>query len=148
MSNQERGPKWGLLYLALPLAAGLFWLQMQAPLPETGHRVAEVGIVLFTYGCVALWLRANRLAILNEDARGHKQSRIRVIVMEGIPAEERGDSPVEPALPPVVKLEMNGRARVPRTLVTGWSSSDSGPLPIQHSGFNSTSNAWSEGEEE
>jgi hypothetical protein len=152
MFNQKRGPKWGILYLVLPLAAGLFWLQMQATLPETGHQVAEVGVVLLTYGLVELWLRANRLAILNEDHRGHEKSgqhsRIRVILMEDIPAEEHGDSPVEPALPPVVRLGANGWARVPRTLVTGWSSSDSGPLLIQHSRFDSPLNAWTAGEEE
>lgn len=74
MFNQKRGPKWGILYLVLPLATGLFWLQMQALLPEVGHRAAEVGIVLLTYGLVALWLRANRLALLNEDNRRHEKS--------------------------------------------------------------------------
>jgi hypothetical protein len=152
MFNQERGPKWGILYLVLPLAAGLFWLQMQAPLPEVGHRAAEVGVVLLTFGLVEHWLRANRLDILGEDSRKHEksgqQSRIRVIFMEEIPAGEPGDAPVEPALPPVVRMSANGRGHVPRTLVTAWSTSDSGPLPIQHSKFDSTLNPWTPGEEE
>jgi hypothetical protein len=152
MFNQAHGPKWGILYMVLPLSAGLFWLQMQAPLLEAGHRAAEVGVVLFTFGLVALWLRANRLAILGEDYRQHeksgRQSRMRVIFMEEIPAEEPGDAPVEPALPPVVRVSANGRGHVPRTLVTAWSSFDSGPLPIQHSKFDSTLNPWTSGEEE
>jgi hypothetical protein len=152
MFNQERRPRWGILYMALPLAAGLFWLQMQAPLPEVGHRAAEVGVVLLTFGLVELWLRANRLAILNEDYRNHGKrgwkSRIRVIFMEEIRVEEPGDARVEPDLPPVVRVSANGQGHVPRTVVTAWSPSDSGPLPIQHSKFDSTLNPWTLGEEE
>src|SRR3989304_1011174 len=148
MFNQERGPKWGILYLVLPLAAGLFWLQMQAPLPEAGHRVAEVCVILLTYGLVALWLRANRLAIFNEDHRKQKkssrQSRRWIIRREELPEEEPGSSSVQPALPPVVNLGANGQGRVPRGLVTMWSADDSGPLPIQHSGFDSQMNVWTE----
>lgn len=152
MFNQERGPKWGILYMVLPLSAGLFWLQMQAPWPEAGHRVAEVGIVLLTFGLVELWLRANRLAILNEDHGSHEKSsrlsRLWVSLTEEIPAEEPGGSPVGAALSPVVRVGANGHGRVSRTLVTAWSSSDSGLLPIQHSKFDSTLNAWTPGEEE
>ena len=148
MFNQKCGPKWGILYLVLPLTVGLFWLQMQSPLPEAGHRVAEVGVILLAYGLVAPWLRANRLAILNEDYRrqkkGSRQSRLWTIHREEIPAEEPGNSPVQPVLPPVVNVGANGHGHVPRTLVTTWSAADSGPLPIQHSRYDSQMNLWTE----
>jgi hypothetical protein len=152
MFSQKRGPRWGLLYMIVPLAVGLLWLQLQTPLPEAGHKVAEVGVILLTYGLVALWLWANRLAILHEDYRRHEKisqpSRIRVILMEDIPAEEHGDSLVEAALPPMTSVGANGRPRVPRTLVTGWRLSDSGPLPIQHSRFDSQMNVSTQGTDE
>jgi hypothetical protein len=148
MFNQKRGPQWGILYLVLPLAVGLFWLEVKAPLSEAGHRVAQVCVMLLTYGLVALWLRANRLAILNEDYRKQKkngrQSRRWIIHREELSEEEPGSSSVQPALPPVVNAGVNDQGRVPRSLVTTWSAADSGPLPIQHSGSDSQMNVWTE----
>ncbi len=151
MFNQKRRPRWGLLYVIVPLAAGLFWLEIKAPWPKAEHRAAEVGIVLLVFGLVELWLRANWLAILNEDYKKQKksdrQNRRWVILREEIPGEEPCGSPVEPDLVPVVRAAVNGHGRVPRTLVTAWSSSDSGLLPIQHSRFDSWLNPWTAGEE-
>lgn len=148
MFDQKRGPKWGILYVIVPLVAGLFGLEMKAPLPEAGHRIAQVCVILLTYGLVALWLRANRLAILNEGYRKQKkngrQSRRWIIHREELSEEETGSSSVQPALPPVVNVGANGQGRVPRSLVTMWSSSDSGPLPIQHSEFDSQMNVGTE----
>jgi len=151
MFYQKRRPKWGILYLILPLAGGLFWLEMKVPLSEVGHRAAQVGIVLLTFGLVELWLRTNRFAFLDEDYRKQEnsglQGRLWVTLTGEVPAEEPGASPVEDALPPMVRVGANGHGRVPRTLVTAWSSSDSGPLPIQHSRFDAQLGPWTaEGE--
>jgi hypothetical protein len=151
MFNQKRGPRWGILYMIVPLAAGLFWLEMKTPLSETEHRAADVGIVLLIFGLVELWLRANRPAMLSEDRerqmKSLQQNRRWVIVSEEITTQEPGASPIEPALLSDVRAATNGHARVPRTLVTGWSSSDSGPLPIQHSRFDAQGGPWTAGEE-
>ena len=152
MFNQKRGPRWGLLYMIVPLAAGLFWLEMKTPLSETEHRAADIGIVLLIFGLVEIWLRANRLAMLSEDQQRQKksvrQSRRWLILSEEIPAQEPGAAPIEPALLSDVRAAANRNGRVPRTLVTGWSSSDSGPLPIQHSRFDAQWGPWTAGEEE
>jgi len=112
---------------------------MKTPLSETEHRAADVGIVLLIFGLVELWLRANRLAMLSEDRgrqrKSGQQSQIRVILMEETPAQEPGAMPIESALLSDVRVAANGHGHVPRTLVTAWSASDSGPLPIQHSRF-------------
>jgi hypothetical protein len=151
MFNQNRGPRWGLLYMIVPLAAGLFWLEMKTPLSETEHRAADVGIVLLIFGLVELWLRANRLAFFREDYRKQEksglQSRLWGVLSEEIPAQEPGASRVEAALPPMASMEANGHGRVPRTLVTAWSSLDSGPLPIQHSRFDAQGGPWTAAEE-
>jgi hypothetical protein len=135
--------------MIVPLAAGLFWLEMKMTLSETEHRAADVGIVLLIFGLVELWLRANRLAILNEDYKKQKKSgrssQRWVVLAEEIPGEEPGSSPVETALPSVMRVGVNGHGHVSRTLVTAWSSADSGPLPIQHSRFDSQMKEWTEG---
>ena len=151
MLNQKPGPRWGLLYMIVPLSAGLFWLEMKVPLSETQHRAADVVIVLLIFGLVELWLRANRLAFLNKDygrqQRSGLPSRLWVVLTEEMPAEEPGASPIEPALPLDVRAGANGHGHVPHTLITTWSSSDSGPLPIQHSRFDALWDPWTAGEE-
>lgn len=151
MPYQKRRPKWRILYLILPLSGGLFWLEMKAPLSEVGHRAAQVGIVLLTFGLVELWLRTNRLAFLNEDYRKQEnsglQGRLWVTFTGEVSAEEPGALPIEAALPPMVSVGANGHARVPRTLVTAWRSSDSGPLPIQHSRLDGQWGDWTAAEE-
>jgi hypothetical protein len=151
MFNQKRGPRWGILYLLVPLAAGLFWLEMRAPFSETGHRAADIGIVLLIFGLVELWLRANRLALISEDYRKQEkiglQGRLWVVLSEKVPGEEPGASRVEAALPPLVSVGANGHGRVPGTLVTAWSASDSGALPIQHSRCDAQWGPWTVVEE-
>jgi hypothetical protein len=47
--------------------AGLFWPETRAPLTETEHILAEIGIVVLIFGSVQLWLRANRSALMQID---------------------------------------------------------------------------------
>ena len=69
--------------MLLPLLAGLFVVEQRAPLPAGGHTAVQVGIVLFIYGVVWLWLRANTLQLLwsAQDASDRK----RVIEAHGAP---------------------------------------------------------------
>ena len=153
MLDPRRKAKWGSPYLALPLAVGLFWLQMQAPLPEAGHRIEEMGIVLLIYGLAALWLRANQQAIMNEDYAAQQacsyQDRPGFILGEETSGgSEFHNSLLEPTLPPIMKVAANGQGRMPRSLVTSWSDADSGPLPIQHSQFDAWMVGWADGTDE
>jgi hypothetical protein len=46
---------------------GAYLIETHMILSETGHRLVELGIFLFTYGFVSLWLKANSRAIIHED---------------------------------------------------------------------------------
>lgn len=61
---RHRRPAWWLLYALVPLMAGLFVVEHRAPLPPGWHTAGQVAIVLFIYGLVWLWLRANELRLL------------------------------------------------------------------------------------
>jgi hypothetical protein len=70
------GPAWWLLYALVPLLAGLFVVEHRAPLSPGGHTGVQVGIVLFIYGLVWLWLRANTLLLLWSDQGTNDQERV------------------------------------------------------------------------
>jgi hypothetical protein len=67
MMPKHRGPAWWLLYALVPLLAGLCVVEHRGSLPPSGHTGVQVGIVLFIYGLVWLWLRANALRLLWSD---------------------------------------------------------------------------------
>ena len=78
MSHQDVRPKWWLLYLTGPLLIILFAVDSRLKLSARGHQVAQIGIVLFIYGLIYIWLKANRSAFLRMDRRRSTGS-IRVI---------------------------------------------------------------------
>lgn len=63
---------WWLLFALLPFM--LLLLVGDALLPETlvGHGVVEIGIVLVTFGLMALWVHANADAIQQEEYEEHR----------------------------------------------------------------------------
>jgi hypothetical protein len=72
-------PRWGLLYLALPLAGGLFYL-IERGHPSGFFRSAEqVGALLLTVGYVELWRRSNALAFLHHPLYGHYDEPLYVL---------------------------------------------------------------------
>jgi hypothetical protein len=64
----HRRPAWWLLYALVPLLAGLCVVEHRAPLSPGWHTGVQVGMVLFIYGCVWVWLRANDSAMLHDSA--------------------------------------------------------------------------------
>lgn len=83
MSSKKRNPKWWQLYVMLPLLAGLFWPEIQAPLTETGHIIAQLGILCLIFGFVQLWMRANRSALMHMDEeQGHWRINAYEILLE------------------------------------------------------------------
>jgi hypothetical protein len=74
MTHQQPRPAWWLLYGLVPVTGGLLLLESRASLPAGGHTAAQVGIVLFTYGVVWLWLRVNALWLVwSDQLTGHGQ---------------------------------------------------------------------------
>lgn len=72
MSSQTQGPKWWQVYVGLPLLVGLFWPEMSLSLTETGHIVAQLGILFLIFGFMQVWIRANRSALMGLDAEEGK----------------------------------------------------------------------------
>ena len=79
MRSKKKRPSWWLLYLTLPMMAGLFLLEMRLSLSKTGHRFAELIIVLVVFGSISLWLKANAGALIEEDLEGWQAARIESI---------------------------------------------------------------------
>jgi len=67
MQGKKQQPSWWLLYLHPPMLIGLFLLEMRLSLSDTGHRFAELIIVLIVFGSISLWLKANTGALIQEN---------------------------------------------------------------------------------
>ena len=59
MSSQSIRVKWWQLYLAVPLLIGLFMLDSRLRISVRWHQAVQIGIILFVYGLIQLWLNAN-----------------------------------------------------------------------------------------
>jgi hypothetical protein len=71
MHTQNVRPKWWQLYLALPLLVGLFLVDFRLELSARGHQIVQIGIIIFVYALVHLWLKANESALRKMDTPRH-----------------------------------------------------------------------------
>jgi hypothetical protein len=69
MSSKKQNARWWQVYLMVPVLLGLFWPETRAPLTQTEHVIAELGILALIFSAVRWWLRANRSALMSSDAR-------------------------------------------------------------------------------
>ncbi len=60
-------PTWWMLYALLPLAAGLLVTAHLASLSLGWREFTEASVSLITMGAIALWLHANRVALILEE---------------------------------------------------------------------------------
>jgi hypothetical protein len=67
MQGKKHRPSWWLLYLSLPMLMGLLLFERRLTMSDTGHRLAEIIIVLVIFGFIRVWLNANTGAIIQED---------------------------------------------------------------------------------
>src|SRR5512143_3090320 len=111
MSSETKNPKWWQLYVMLPLLVGLFWPEMRAPLTETEHAIAQLGILCLIFGFVQLWMRANRSALLHMDA---EQGNWRIRVYEILPEQPRAAEDTENHLRtrPLLQIPASGLSGV------------------------------------
>jgi hypothetical protein len=72
MSSQNSQPKWWQLYLTFPLLIGLFMVDFRLKLSPHGHQIVQIGIILFVFALIHLWLKANETALSNMDRVKHK----------------------------------------------------------------------------
>jgi len=105
MYTKKQGPSWCLLYLSLPLMIGLILLEMRLPLSDTGHRFAELIIVLIVFGSMFFWLKANAGALIQEDVESYHA------------ALEANSRPISP--PPVKNLPYEREHKPPAAASKG-----------------------------
>jgi hypothetical protein len=65
--HKTREPAWWMLYALVPVMSGLLVLEFRAPLPSGWHKAVQVGIILFVYSLVWVWLWANDRAMLHDS---------------------------------------------------------------------------------
>jgi hypothetical protein len=75
MAHKQPRPAWWMLYGLVPVMSGLLLLESRASLSSGGHTVVQIGIVLFSYGVVWLWLRVNGLWLMWSDQLTGKGQR-------------------------------------------------------------------------
>lgn len=61
--SKPRRPVWWPLYALVPLMGGLLLLESYASLSPDWHECVQIGIVLFIFGLVWVWLRASAVAL-------------------------------------------------------------------------------------
>ena len=87
MSSNYVRPKWWQLYLIFPLLIALFMLDNRLKLSLRGHQVVQIGIILFVFGLMYLWLKANARALSEMDG---SQYSGRAWVIQILPYELTG----------------------------------------------------------
>lgn len=66
--NQEKiRPAWFLLYGLFAILMGALWLEIRADFTPLVHKVLESGLLFFFFGLVAVWLKANEIALLHDE---------------------------------------------------------------------------------
>jgi hypothetical protein len=64
---KTREPAWWMLYALVPVMGGLLVFEVRASLSPGWHKGVQVGIILFVYGLVWVWLWANDRAMLHDS---------------------------------------------------------------------------------
>ena len=72
MSRKNRRPKWWQLYLVVPLLIVLFAMDGRLKISTGGHQMVQIGILIFIFGLVHFWLKANATALSNLDRERFK----------------------------------------------------------------------------
>jgi len=69
MTTNDTHPKWWQVYLTFPLLIALFMLDHRLKLSERGHVVVQIGILVFVYWLIRLWLKTNSAALSEMDQK-------------------------------------------------------------------------------
>jgi hypothetical protein len=64
---KTREPAWWMLYALVPVMGGLLVFEVRASLSPGWHKGVQIGIILFVYGLVWVWLWANDRAMLHDS---------------------------------------------------------------------------------
>jgi hypothetical protein len=64
--RKRREPAWWPLFGLLPLMGGLFVIESRVSLPPGWRKCVQIGIILFVYSLVWIWLWVNDRALLHD----------------------------------------------------------------------------------
>ncbi len=78
MLPSNKNPKWWQIYLTFPLLIALFLLDHRLKISTRGHEAVQLGIILFVYGLIYGWIKANSRAISRMDQRQY-HGKFRVV---------------------------------------------------------------------
>jgi hypothetical protein len=68
ITRKYQRAKWWMLGVLVPLMVGLLMLAHHLAPSPAWRPVLEVGVLLFSYGLIELWLRLNRVSFLRDRA--------------------------------------------------------------------------------
>jgi len=66
VTRKYQRAKWWILGVLVPLMVGLLGLAHYLAPSPTWRPVLEVGVILFSYGLIELWLWLNTVSLLNK----------------------------------------------------------------------------------
>lgn len=89
MLSKNNHPKWWQLYLTFPLLIALFVMDSRFKISTRGHQAVQIVIILFVYGLIHFWLKANRSALSRMDQEQYSSPTFRVV---RIPPAELSES--------------------------------------------------------
>jgi hypothetical protein len=91
MPEKYPQPRWGLLYLALPLATGLFWVIARMHVSGAERDIMMAGALFIVGGYVEAWRLANAVALLRHPLTDNPAAPIYYVqsIMESRPARAK-----------------------------------------------------------
>jgi hypothetical protein len=90
MNSSNSRPKWWQLYLTFPLLLVLFIIDHRLNIPTREHEPVQIGIILFVYGLIYWWIKANSRAISRIDQQQY-YGKVRVIQIHLLQFSEAND---------------------------------------------------------
>lgn len=80
MPKKQHQSSWFVLYILVVVMLVALVLEGRDGLPAWANEVVGIGIVLFVFGVIALWVHLNAAALINEELEraGHENLQITV----------------------------------------------------------------------
>ena len=80
MSQKRRKPTWSILYALVVLMIVALVLLGKDGLPPWANEAVGIGIVIFVFSMMALWVHLNTSALLNEEMERAKYEKLVITV--------------------------------------------------------------------
>ena len=91
-SSKNARPKWRQLYLTFPLLIVLFLLDRRLTISTGWHQAVQIGIILFVYGLVHRWIKANEPALRNVEQEQYGTINVIKVAAYELPDEDEKKS--------------------------------------------------------